>query len=73
MEWGNIRKFVSRGMRFFIMEYRSDIVDECGVFVAWCYELSEDERDLILNNHPEYSIRCLECEPDGYCVSMWDL
>ena len=55
------------------MEYRSAIVDECGVFVAWCCELSEDERELILSEHPEYSIRCLECEPDGYCVSMWDL
>lgn len=55
------------------MEYRSAIVDECGTFVAWCCELSDDERKYILDGHPEYSIRCLECETDGYCVSMWDL
>lgn len=52
------------------MEYRSAIVDECGTFVAWCCELSEDEQKQILDNHPEYFIRCLECESDGYCISM---
>lgn len=55
------------------MEYKSAIVDECGTFVAWCCELTNDERELILSNHPEYTIRCLECEYDGYPVSMWDL
>ena len=55
------------------MEYRSAIVDECGTFVAWCRELTEDEQNRILDSHPEYSIRCLECEFDGYTVSMWDL
>ena len=48
------------------MEYRSAIVDELGCLVAWCSELSNEETERILDEHPEYSISCLECEPDGY-------
>lgn len=43
------------------MEYRSAIVDELGYLVAYCSEIDEDE-------HPEYTIRCIECECDGYPI-----
>ena len=48
------------------MEYRSAIVDELGYLVGYCSELTEDEQNHILDEHPEYSIRCIECERDGY-------
>lgn len=48
------------------MEYRSAIVDECGALVGWISELDGDEIEKILDDHPEYEIRCLECQCDGY-------
>lgn len=54
-----------------IMEYRSAIVDELGYLVAYCSELDADEQERILEEHPEYEIRCIECECDGYPVYDW--
>ena len=48
------------------MKYRSAIVDELNCLVAWCCELSDDEKERILEEHPEYTIRCIECGCDGY-------
>lgn len=53
-------------------EYRSAIVDELGNLVAWCCELSERDKNRILDDHPEYAISCLSCESDGYPVYDWD-
>lgn len=50
------------------MEYRSAIVDELGYLVAYCSEIDEDEQNRILEEHPEYTIRCIECECDGYPI-----
>lgn len=49
------------------MEYKSAIVDELGYLVAWCCEITYEEKHRILNEHPEYETRCIECECDGYC------
>lgn len=54
-----------------IMEYRSAIVDELGNLVAWCCELSESEKERILDDHPEYTISCIPCEGDGYPAYNW--
>lgn len=54
------------------MENRSAIVDELGCLVAWCCELDWDKQNKILDEHPEYSITCLECECDGYVYDMED-
>lgn len=53
------------------MEYRSAIVDELGCLVAWVSETDADDVERILDDHPEYSITCLECECDGY-VNYFD-
>lgn len=53
------------------MEYRSAIVDECGYLVAWCSELSRERVSTILEEHPEYTISCIECECDGYTSERW--
>lgn len=50
------------------MEYRSAVVDELGYLVAYCSEIDEDEQNRILDEHPEYTIRCIECECDGYPI-----
>lgn len=49
-------------------EYRSAIVDELGYLVAYLSDISESEKNRILENHPEYSISCVRCECDGYPV-----
>lgn len=54
------------------MEYRSAIVDELGNLVAWCCELSESEKESILDKHPEYTFSCIPCECDGYPVYDWE-
>lgn len=54
------------------MEYRSAIVDELGNFVGWCCEMSKEEIDRILDDHPEYTISCIPCECDGYPVYEWE-
>lgn len=41
------------------MEYRSAIVDECGDVVMWCDEMSQDEIQEILDQHPEWRERCI--------------
>jgi len=42
------------------MEFKSAIVDECGDVVYWCEELSSDEIETILANHPEWRTRCVQ-------------
>ena len=53
------------------MEYRSAIVDELGNLVAYCSDLTEGEKNHILDEHPEYSYGCVACECDGYPVYDW--
>lgn len=53
------------------MEYRSAIVDELGALVAYCSELTEDEKTRIMDEHPEYNFECVACERDGYPVYDW--
>lgn len=41
--------------------YRSAIVNELGYVMFWCNELQGDEQiECILNNHPEWSVKCVE-------------
>lgn len=41
--------------------YRSAIVNELGYVMFWCNELQGDEQiECILNNHPKWSIKCVE-------------
>lgn len=40
--------------------YRRAIVDELGVVMFWCSELSDNQIKNILVEYPECSIRCVE-------------
>lgn len=42
------------------MEFRRAIVDELGMIMYWCSDLTEDEQNDILYYHPEWSIKCIE-------------
>lgn len=42
------------------MEFRTAIVDELNWVMFWCDELTEEEQVEILNDHPEWSIKCIE-------------
>lgn len=42
------------------MEFRRAIVDECGCIMKWCSDMSEDEISETLDNHPEWSLKCIE-------------
>lgn len=42
------------------MEYRTAIVDECDCVMYWCSDLSGEEINEILDNHPEWRIREIE-------------
>lgn len=42
------------------MEYRTAIVDECDCVMYWCSDLSGEEINEILDNHPEWWIRAIE-------------
>lgn len=44
-----------------MLEFKSAIVDECGDVVYWCENLTDNEIDEILVNHPEWCIACIEC------------
>ena len=41
--------------------YRTAIVNELGCPMFWCDELQGEEQiECILNDHPEWSIKCIE-------------
>ena len=42
-------------------EFKMAIVDELGEIVCWCSKLTEEEIKDILNNHPEWKRRFIEC------------
>lgn len=42
------------------MEYRTAIVDECDCVMYWCSDLSGEEINEIIDNHPEWWIRTIE-------------
>lgn len=42
------------------MKYRTAIVDECDCVMYWCSDLSGEEINEILDNHPEWWIRAIE-------------
>lgn len=42
------------------MQYRFAILDECLSVRYWCDELTQAEIDEILENHPEWTTRCVE-------------
>lgn len=50
------------------MNYRTAIVDELGELVAYCSEISDDEKCKILIEHPEYTVQTIPCEWDGYTL-----
>lgn len=54
------------------MEFRTAIVDELNYLVAYCSELSYDEQQRILEEHPEYTVRAIECMSDGYYINPLD-
>lgn len=39
--------------------YESWIVDECGDAIMKCCDMTDDEIHDLLDNHPEWSVRCL--------------
>lgn len=43
-----------------MLEYRTAIVDECGDIIAWCDNLSHEERNQILEENPEWSVQCVQ-------------
>lgn len=45
-----------------MLKFESAIVDELGVILYWCEDLSDAEIDEILSNHPEYRIDSIEIE-----------
>lgn len=42
------------------MEFRSAIVDELGYVVYWCSDLYPGQVENILENHPEWKVRCIQ-------------
>jgi len=40
------------------MEYRCCIVNELDEVIEWCANLSEDEVETLLDEHPEYHETC---------------
>lgn len=43
------------------MEYRTAIVDECGMVMWWCDDLlGWDQIETILTGHPEWSVKAIE-------------
>jgi hypothetical protein len=41
-------------------EYRSAILDEVLCVRYWCDQLTDEQVDEILENHPEWRIMCVE-------------
>lgn len=41
--------------------YRTAIVDECGEVMYWCSELNFMQQMEILDKHPEWTKRAIEC------------
>jgi len=42
------------------MEYRRAIVDEIGCVMYWCKELRKEQIEQILDEHPEWSRKCIQ-------------
>lgn len=40
--------------------YRSAIVNELGYVVFWCDDLRHEQIEHILNEHHEWSVKCVE-------------
>jgi len=43
------------------MEYRTALVDELGDIVAWISDIGRMKAMELLDEHPEWSIKCIEC------------
>lgn len=41
------------------MEFTSYVVDECGTPITALSNLSDKDLEIILDEHPEYSVKCL--------------
>lgn len=48
-----------------MLEFKTAICNELGEFVCWCSDISIEERERILDEHPEYTMRGLQCTNDG--------
>lgn len=44
-----------------MLEFKTAIVNELGEIIQWCEDLTDNEIDEILVNHPEWRIACIEC------------
>lgn len=42
------------------MEFRRALVDELGCITFWCSDLTNEEIDQFLDDHPEWSIECIQ-------------
>lgn len=42
------------------MEYRTAIIDECGDIVAWVSDIGNMRAMELLDEHPEWTTRCIE-------------
>ena len=44
------------------MDFRNCIIDELGYFIDWCSEYTDDELNDKMQQHPEWSISCMEIQ-----------
>ena len=49
-----------------MIEVRLAVVDECGDVVVWCDEVTEEEAQELVDNHPEWYYRCFGVNTEGY-------
>nr|DAK66162.1 MAG TPA: hypothetical protein [Caudoviricetes sp.] len=56
----NSKNYLKKGFKI-MLEFKTAIVNELGEIIQWCEDLTDNEIDEILVNHPEWRIACIEC------------
>lgn len=56
----NSKNYLKKGFKI-MLKFKSAIVNELSAIVYWCENLTDNEIDEILVNHPEWRIACIEC------------
>ena len=56
----NSKNYLKKGFKI-MLELKTAIVNELGEIIQWCEDLTDNEIDEILVNHPEWRIACIEC------------
>ena len=42
------------------MEFKTAIVDELGYIVYWCCDITNEKKERILSEHPEWAVKCIQ-------------